>query len=105
MFFKKKDKKIEHVTDSNIVITEIFHAKGETYQLFCDAAKSKGTMGQNTNFCLKKLTGNGWAFIIDNRQLCIEEVSLGDLHNTGAKPKVKQINEAFEQFKSFAEIL
>lgn len=102
MFFSKK-KRIETFTEKNIIITEIYKKGGRTFQLFCDVAKSNGTIGQNHNYCLKLLTaGNGFNILIDNRQMAIPEVTIDDGNQTKI---VEKINEGFAKLKEFADIL
>lgn len=102
MFFSKKNR-IETLTEKNIIITEIYKKGGRTFQLFCDVAKSKGTIGQNQNYCLKLLTaGNGFTILIDNRQMAIPELTMDD---GSPEEIVNKINEGFEKLKEFADIL
>jgi hypothetical protein len=100
MFFSKS-KRIETITDDNIIITEIYKKSGRTFQLFCDSVKSKGTIGNNINFCLKMLTDSGFALIIDNKQMQIAEPNMAD----GKEAVLKQIQVGFDLFKEFADIL
>lgn len=102
MFFNKR-KRIFTLTDKNIIVTEIYKKRGRTFQMFCDVSKSKGTIGQNQNFCLKLLTaGAGFTMIVDNRQLAIPEITM----DFGTQKQIlDKIDEAFDKFKEFADIL
>ena len=100
MFFNKKSR-IENITDKNIIITEIYKTGSRTYQMYCDVGKSSGIIGTNIYYCLKLLTDAGFAVIIDNRQMAIPEVSM--MNNKDST--LQEIEDAFKQFKEFANIL
>lgn len=100
MFFKQS-KRIENISDTNAIIIEIYKKGGNTYQLFCDAQKSSGTMGDNINYCLKLLTDNGFVMIIDNKQMTIPNINMdNDMDDI-----VESINQGFEKFKEFVSVL
>ena len=100
MFWSKK-KRIELISDTNVVITEVYKVNGRTFMMFCDAKKSKGGHGQNVNYALNILTDSGFQLIMDNRQMDIPEVDPTD--PTGVT--LDAIADGFKQFKAFADIL
>ena len=101
MIFKKKQTRMEFITESNIKIIEIFKLKGKTFQLYCDVKKSQGTIANNTNYCISLLTDNGFVMLIDNRGLDIPEVKL----ELGNDKNLEMIEAGFSAFKKYADII
>jgi hypothetical protein len=102
MIFGKKNQNIlRNIDDKNIKIMEIYKKGGKVFQLFCDVTKSDGTIGQNINYCLKLLTDQGFVVILDNRTMDIPEVKM----SMNEQEILMNIEEGFEKFKQFADIL
>lgn len=87
--------------EQNVKVLDIFKHGKNTYKLFCDVKKASNTMGINNNYCISKLTDAGWVIIADINDLHIQNVALANDRDE----TLKQIDVAFEVFKSFAKQL
>jgi len=101
IFGSKNTNILRSIKEDNIKIIEIYKKGNNTFQLYCDVKKSNGTIGHNTNYCLKMLGDTGFNVLIDNREMDIPEVMM-DLDE---EVILGQIEEAFKKFKKFADIL
>jgi hypothetical protein len=90
----------ENVND-NVRLLDIYKNKVGTFKLFCDVKKADGTIGHNNNFAISILTSNGFVVVADNNDLGIPKIKLSET----PEEALRQINEAFEIFKNFANNL
>ena len=107
MIFGTKNKNIlRHVSENNIKIIEIYKKGNKTFQLYCDAVKSDGTIGSNNNYSLNLLTDNGFVQLIDNVQLDIPKINfVRGCDEELQKEYVEVIEEGFNKFKQYADII
>jgi|SaaInl8_200m_RNA_FD_contig_31_2810581_length_720_multi_7_in_0_out_0_2 hypothetical protein len=101
LFKSKGDNFLRATNNDNVRMIEIYRKDDRIFQMYCDAKKSEGTIGVNTNYNISLLTDNGFVQLMDNRQLGIPEVKMDD----GEKKVTEDIDAGFEKFKEYANFV